>query len=45
MPDLHPAIGEASPLAKMLDRFASIRADLRFREDGIHTIVTLKRGK
>ena len=45
MPDLRPAIAEASPLAKMLEQFASIRADLRFREDGIHTIVTLKRGK
>jgi hypothetical protein len=27
----------------MLDEFASIRADLRFREDGIHTTITMRK--
>jgi hypothetical protein len=34
-----------SPLARLLEQVPSLRADLRFREDGIHTIVTLKREK
>jgi hypothetical protein len=32
-----------TPLAKVLDQFATIRADLRFREDGIHTTLTMSR--
>jgi hypothetical protein len=34
-----------SPVARLLDSLGSVRADLRFREDGIHTVVTLKMRK
>jgi hypothetical protein len=42
-PKLNKGIDAASPMSKMLDQFATIRADLRFREDGIHTTITMKR--
>jgi hypothetical protein len=42
-PKLAKGIDAASPMSKMLDQFATIRADLRFREDGIHTTLTMKR--
>jgi hypothetical protein len=31
----------ASPAALLLERFRSVRADLRFKEDGVQTTVTL----
>lgn len=43
-PKLQKGIDDKSPLSQMLDEFASIRADLRFREDGIHTTLTLRKG-
>ena len=43
-PKLHAGVEAESPLGKMLEEFATIRADLRFREDGIHTTLTLRRG-
>jgi hypothetical protein len=42
-PSLHAAIDDASPLAKLLGQLRTVRADLRFREDGIHTILTIDR--
>jgi hypothetical protein len=42
-PKLNPGIEPTSPLGRMLEQFATIRADLRFREDGIHTTLTMKR--
>jgi hypothetical protein len=42
-PKLNPGIEPTSPLGRMLEQFATIRADLRFREDGIHTTITTKR--
>lgn len=36
-------LAEGSPLARVWEQLANARADLRFREDGIHTTVTLKR--
>jgi hypothetical protein len=42
-PKLNKGIDAGSPMSKMLEQFATIRADLRFREDGIHTTLTLKR--
>ncbi len=42
-PTLNPGVDAASPLGQILEEFATIRADLRFREDGIHTTVTLQR--
>ena len=42
-PKLAAGIDAKSPLGQMLENFATIRADLRFREDGIHTTLTMKR--
>jgi hypothetical protein len=42
-PRLHAGIADASPLARLLEQFRSLRADLRFREDGVHTTVTVER--
>jgi len=44
-PTLHKTTTETSQLNFLLDQLRSVRADLRFREDGIHTVVTLERGK
>ena len=42
-PKLHKGIEANSPLGVMLEEFSSIRADLRFREDGIHTTLTMRK--
>jgi hypothetical protein len=42
-PKLHPGVDAASPAGLLLQQLASVRADLRFREDGIHTTVTLRK--
>ena len=42
-PKLNPGVDANSPLGQMLEEFATIRADLRFREDGIHTTLTFRR--
>ncbi len=35
---------EGSPMNFLFEQLRSVRADLRFREDGIHTVLTLERG-
>jgi hypothetical protein len=42
-PRLHDTVDEQSPLARLLGQLRHVRADLRFREDGVHTVVTLER--
>jgi hypothetical protein len=42
-PRLHDTLDGRSPLAHLLTRLRHVRADLRFREDGVHTVVTLER--
>ena len=42
-PQLQPGIADNSPLGRLLEQFRSVRADLRFREDGIHTTLTIER--
>jgi hypothetical protein len=42
-PQLHAGIVKGSPLARMLEQFPTLRADLRFREDGLHTVLTIAR--
>jgi hypothetical protein len=42
-PRLAAGIDAGSPLGKLLDELALLRADLRFREDGLYTTVTLRR--
>jgi hypothetical protein len=42
-PKENRTLAEDSPLARLLDSLKSVRADLRFREDGIHTVLTVDR--
>jgi hypothetical protein len=42
-PVLHAGIDADSPLAQLLDEFRALRADLRFRADGVQTAVTIER--
>jgi hypothetical protein len=42
-PRLHGRLAEASPVARLLRQWGNLRADLRFREDGIYTVLTLER--
>jgi hypothetical protein len=42
-PSLQPALADDSPLGRLLEQFRTVRADLRFREDGVHTVVTVQR--
>jgi hypothetical protein len=42
-PRLHAAIEDQSPLGQLLREFRTLCVDLRFREDGVHTILTLER--
>jgi hypothetical protein len=42
-PVLHAGLEAGSPLAQLLEEFPRARADLRFRDDGIHTAVTVER--
>jgi hypothetical protein len=44
-PTLHKTTADNSPLNFLLDQLRSVRADLRFREDGIHTVLTIERRK
>lgn len=44
-PALPSEKAEHSPLNFLLDQVRSIRADLRFREDGIHTVLTIHRSQ
>jgi hypothetical protein len=44
-PRLHPRIEDKSPLGQLLREFRTVRADLRFRENGIHTVLTLERSR
>src|SRR5262249_15687096 len=43
-PVLNKTTADASPLNQLLQQVRSLRADLRFREDGIHTVISLDRG-
>jgi hypothetical protein len=42
-PDLHTDIDPSSPLAQLLEQLRTLRADLRFQEDGINTVLTIDR--
>jgi hypothetical protein len=42
-PQLHAAFEPASPLGQILDDLRSVRADVRLRPDGLHTVVTIER--
>lgn len=42
-PQLRSTLPENSPLAKLLEQVRTLRVDLRFREDGVHTILTIDR--
>jgi len=42
-PKLHSRLAENAPLGRLLNDFRTLRADLRFREDGIHSVLTIER--
>jgi hypothetical protein len=42
-PELKDRVAEGSELAKLLDEIRSLRAELRFHEDGLHTVLTIER--
>ena len=42
-PQTHKELAEDAPLNRLLDQLRTIRADLRFREDGVHTVLTVDR--
>ncbi len=42
-PQWHAGIEPTSPLGRLLDQFRTMRADLRFQEDGVNTTVTIER--
>lgn len=42
-PRTHKELADNAQLKLLLDQFRSVRADLRFREDGIHTTLTVDR--
>ncbi len=42
-PTLQKTLADETPLARVLEQLRSVRADLRFREDGIHTVLTIDR--
>jgi hypothetical protein len=42
-PQLHAAIADDSPLRALLGQFPTMRIDLRFREDGFHSVITVER--
>ena len=44
-PVLHDKLDEKSALLKLLSQLKTVRTDLRFREDGVHTTLTLDRKK
>jgi hypothetical protein len=42
-PKTHKTLAENAPIKQLLEQLRTIRADLRFREDGIHTTLTMDR--
>jgi hypothetical protein len=42
-PRLHAGLDAGSPLRRFLEQLRTVRADLRFREDGVQTSVTIER--
>jgi hypothetical protein len=44
-PTPKPALDPNSPLGQLLEKTRAIDADLRFREDGVHTSVTIRRNQ
>jgi hypothetical protein len=44
-PRLHSGMADTSPLAALLAQFPALRVDMRFREDGMHTILTIDRAR
>ena len=42
-PELHGRVAEGSELGKLLDQVKGLRAELRFLDDGLHTVLTIDR--
>lgn len=43
VPATRETLAVNSPFRRLLERFATLRADLKFREDGLHTVVTFEK--
>jgi hypothetical protein len=44
-PQMRGGFDEHAPLSQLLEQFRTIRAEFRFKEDGVNTVVTIERGK
>ena len=42
-PQLHDQVAETSELGKILEQFKALRAELRFLDNGLHTVLTIER--
>ncbi len=42
-PKVNRAVESGSPIGLLLEQMLNLRADLRFREDGIHTVLTINK--
>ena len=42
-PELHDRLAETSELSKLLKQIEALRAELRFLDNGLHTILTIER--
>jgi hypothetical protein len=42
-PQLHGQVAETSELGKLLEQFKALRAELRFLDNGLHTVLTIER--
>lgn len=42
-PQLHGQVAETSELGKILEQFKALRAELRFLDNGLHTVLTIER--
>jgi hypothetical protein len=42
-PQLHGQVAQTSELGKLLEQFKALRAELRFLDNGLHTVLTIER--
>ena len=42
---VRPTLSPNAPVRRLMEQFRTLRTDLKFREDGIHTTVTFERAK
>ena len=42
-PELHDKVEPTSELGRLLDQIKTLRAELRFQDSGLHTVLTIER--